>query len=155
MNPEELIRDCLSYSIFKHADSNARRSTIKSYKTGAVIFKEKNRGIEATGTSHLPLNFRYDDSENAKRSIHAEDDALDKIRYAEDKSIFSILIYTLNWNGTNHATSSRPCPPCAERLVRAGLSHIYYAERANDGVWYMNREEPARLVERTRLSDRN
>lgn len=155
MNPEKLIRDCLGYSIFKYADSNARRSTIKSYKTGAVIFNEKTHGVEAVGTSHLPLNFRYDDSENAKRSIHAEDDVLDNIRYFEDKSIFSIFIYTLNWSGTNHATSSRPCPPCAERLLRAGLSHIYYVERDNCGNWNMNREEPARLVERTRSTDRN
>ena len=149
MNPEKLIRDCLGYSIFKHADSNARRSTMKSFKTGAVIFNEKTHGVEAVGTSHVPLNFRYDDSENAKRSIHAEDDVLDNIRYFEDKSIFSIFIYTLNWSGTNHATSSRPCPPCAERLLRAGLSHIYYVERDNVGGWQLIRQTPRNLIETT------
>jgi len=149
MNPEELITKYLDHYVWRYADTNAKRSTILTFKTGAVIFNEKTKSVESTGTSHIPLNFRYDDSDHAKRSIHAEDDALDKIRHFNDKSNLSILVYTLNANMTGHVGSSRPCQGCAERLVRANLSRVYYIERDNSGVWCLNRTTPAILIGRS------
>ena len=145
MEPDDLIANELGYDILGRVRSQALRSTIQSYKTGAVIFDKKGN-VVSSGTSHLPYKF----SIGEKRSVHAEDHALDKISHISDKSNLSIVIYTLNWSGINHTTSSRPCPPCAQRLLRAGLRHVYYAERDNAGGWCMNREKPARLVKRSR-----
>jgi len=144
-DPNDLIVAELDSNILSLAVKNSNRSTIKSFKTGAVIF-DKHLNVQSVGTSHFPYGFTVGE----KRSVHAEDDALDKISWIKDKTDLSILIYTLNWSGTNHATSSRPCVGCAERLLRADLRHVFYLERDNAGSWLLNREKPARIVKRSR-----
>lgn len=143
MDPDKLIENELGYDILGRVRSQAFRSTIQSYKTGAVVFNDRNLNVISSGTSHIPYEFTVGE----KRSVHAEDHALNKISYIKDKSNLSIVIYTLNWSGANHTTSSRPCPPCAQRLMRAGLRHIYYCERDNVGGWHLNCLSPECLID--------
>jgi deoxycytidylate deaminase len=141
--PVDLIRAVLSESIARAAVKAAKRSTINSYKTGAVIF-DKHHNIKSIGVSHIPLG----DPPNGKRSVHAEDDALSKIKHIKDRKELNILVFTLNHNCSNVVGSSRPCLGCARRLTRANLKRVYYLERDNSGSWHMNRPKPATLLER-------
>lgn len=139
-----LIKTALNEKIFEAVVKTANRSTIKSFRTGAVIF-DKDMNIVSKGCSHTP----FGKAANNKRSNHAEDHALDLISHVKDKSDLSIVIYTLNRKGRNPATSSRPCADCAERLMAANLSEVYYLERDNSGNWLLNREKPDNIVART------
>lgn len=139
-----LIKTALNDEIFEAVVKSANRSTIKSFRTGAVIF-DKDMNIISKGCSHTP----FGKAANNKRSNHAEDHALDLISHIKDKSNLSIVIYTLNRKGQNPATSSRPCRDCAERLASANLMEVFYLERDNSGNWLLNQEKPDNIVART------
>ncbi len=144
MNENDLIKTALSEDILEAVVKSANRSTIRSFRTGAVIF-DKNMNIVSKGCSHTP----FGRAANNKRSNHAEDHALDSISHIKDKSDLSIVIYTLNRKGENPATSSRPCRDCAERLASADLAEVFYLERDNAGNWLLNQEKPVSIVART------
>lgn len=139
-----LIKTALSDEILEAVVKTATRSTIKNFKTGAVVF-DKELKIVSKGCSHTPIG----KAANNKRSNHAEDHALDSISHIKDKSGLSMVIYTLNRKGQRSATSSRPCADCAERLASANLDEVFYLERTNSGDWLLNREKPDSIVART------
>lgn len=140
----DLIKTALSNDLLEAVVKTAKRSTIRTFRTGAIVF-DKNMNIVSKGCSHIPDG----KAANNKRSNHAEDHALDLISHIKDKSDLSILIYTLNRKGQKPATSSRPCADCAERLANAGLNEVYYLERDNSGEWLLNREKPDMIKART------
>ena len=140
---DNLIKATLSKGILDVAVKQANRSTIESFKTGAVLF-DKNKNIVEAGCSHVPLYTWLKD----KRSVHAEDDVLDKIVHIGDRSSLSMLVYTIGRSG-NHTYSSKPCKICAERLRNSDISNLYYLEKCNDGSWTLNEESPHQLIERS------
>lgn len=140
-----LIKSALNERILERSVKAANCSTINTFKTGAIIF-DRNFEVISWGCSHIPDG----KPPTGKRSVHAEDHALDKIRHLEnDFPNYSILVYTLSGKSGNVATSSRPCVGCSMRIADANLKHVYYLEQANDETWTLNRETPVNLVQRT------
>ena len=139
-----LIRAILSKSILEVAEKQANRSTIETFKTGAVVF-DKNMNIVEAGCSHVPM---YTWLRN-KRSVHAEDDVLSKIVHVENRSDLNMLVYTLGKSG-NPTYSSKPCKICAERIIGSNINKVYYLERCNDDTWTLNEESPTNLIKRSK-----
>jgi deoxycytidylate deaminase len=142
---DNLIRAALGNNILSAAVKQSLRSTIETFKTGAVLFDKDGKIVE-TGCSHVPLYTWLKD----KRSVHAEDHVLNKIIHIEKEELrhMSMLIYTLGKSG-NPATCSKPCSKCAERLVSSGIKNICYLEKSNDNEWNFNIEAPISITERT------
>lgn len=132
------------------AEKQAMRSTLKTFKTGAIIFSYKTGAIIGRGCSHHKLG-------SPRNTIHAEEHAL-RISYGmrnfgEDrfkKSDLGIVIVTLG-RSLNYACSSRPCIGCVKQLYYA-VDYVHYAERMNDGSWVINSEEPRYLMKRIDMS---
>jgi deoxycytidylate deaminase len=140
-----LIKATLGRSILEVVVKQANRSTIETFKTGAVLFDSKSKEIIESGCSHAPLYTWLKD----KRSVHAEDDILNKTVHLKEKSGLSVLVYTLGKAG-NPTISSKPCSGCAERLYGANIDNVYYLERCNDESWTLNEESPANLIARSK-----
>jgi len=139
---EKLASKFLNEEVVCAACKAAKRSPLKLFQTGAVIYNKENFEIVCYGTSHNPIESRGD----GKRSVHAEDDALNKIRHIEDKSGLGIFIYTISRKSGNMAGSSRPCNGCATRLQKEKIHEVTYLERCNDNSWALNREQPKNLI---------
>lgn len=138
----QFLEDVLPEFVWIEAEKQAYRSTLKNYRTGAVIFHKKDMTILARGCSHVPQ------SENVM-SVHAEGHALDNFNKEYSGSFQTgILVVCIN-KADNYAFSARPCAHCADRLRVGGINTVYYAERINDGTWICNIESPKELVDRT------
>jgi deoxycytidylate deaminase len=127
--------DALPFDMWKQVYKQAERSTLDSFRTGAIIFDSKTLEVIGRGCSHH--------SEwTTITSVHAEDHALKESKHKRDESkygIFSVLILTIGKAG-NPTYSSRPCINCADRLYGEMISFIYYPERLTDGNWIINCE---------------
>lgn len=97
----------------------AQRSTIRTHKTGAVIFN-RNGLILSNGWSHTP---HYKLS-NGKRSIHAEIHALARGRQTNLNGAL-IAVATVSGKSGN-CTTGMPCLDCAIALRAADISGVYY-----------------------------
>jgi deoxycytidylate deaminase len=146
-DPNGLITATLSKKILDVAVKQANRSTIETFKTGAVLF-DKNGNVVESGCSHVPMYTWLKD----KRSVHAEDDVLNKIVHVSDRTNLSMLVYTLGKSG-NPTYSSKPCNICAERLRDSEINNLYYLERCNNGSWTLNEENPHQLIERSNYNE--
>lgn len=142
-----LIKAVLGKNILETAVKQANRSTIETFKTGAVLFDTKSKEIVESGCSHAPLYTWLKD----KRSVHAEDDILNKTVHIKEKSGLSVLVYTLGKAG-NPTISSKPCKGCAERLYSSSIDEIHYLERCNDESWTLNSESPFSLIKRSKYT---
>lgn len=143
-DPNSLIEAALGKEILEAVVKQANRSTIESFKTGSVLFDWKEKKVIEGGCSHTPLYTWLKD----KRSVHAEDDVLNKTNHLKEESRLSILIYTIG-RGGNPAISSKPCEICAERLFGSAIDRVFYLERCNDGSWTLNDETPENLIIRS------
>lgn len=103
----------------------AKRSPIKSYKTGAII-TYKGRFI-ANGWSHIP-----EFVPNRKRSLHAELHALAR---AHPTRVHGCVLHIATVRGKNdNITLARPCLDCAIALASSGIIAVHYTidnERAD------------------------
>jgi tRNA(Arg) A34 adenosine deaminase TadA len=131
------------------AEKQAHRSTLRTFKTGAVIFNHKTGEILGKGCSH------HHEFSNVN-TVHAERHALRESYGMRNYGNFhrpkdlSIVIVTLGRNG-NFAYSSRPCVGCAQAMMN-NINSIYYAERTNDGGWVINGTTPGGLMSRAHQS---
>jgi deoxycytidylate deaminase len=135
------IREAGLEEIWQAVLKQAERSTLNSFRTGAIVFS-KSGEIIGKGCSHHR-------AWSSKASVHAEDAALEDAHDAEDHNI---LIASIGKAG-NPAYSSKPCLSCAMQLEKRGVQHVYFLERLNDGWWIMNVVTPSELVEQAILSD--
>lgn len=137
--------DILPFDLWKQVYKQAERSTLDSFRTGAIIFDSKTLEVVGRGCSHH--------SEWTKViSVHAEDHALKESKHERKKyKPFSVLILTIGKAG-NPTYSSRPCVFCADRLYDEMISFIYYPERLTDGNWVVNCESPYELKTRADTS---
>jgi len=138
----QYLEEVLPEHIWVEAEKQATRSTLKNYRTGAVIFLKKDFTILARGCSYIP-------NVGGIMSVHAEGHAIDNFNkeYSGDYQT-GILVVCIN-KADNYAFSARPCAACADRLSTYGIDTVYYAERVNDGTWVCNVETPKELVDRT------
>lgn len=96
----------------------ARRSTMRSHRTGAVIARDGV--VISNGWSHTP---HYTLS-NGQRSIHAEIHALARGRH---KSLDGAEIFIATVSGkSGNLTNGMPCLDCAIALRAAGVYAVHY-----------------------------
>lgn len=83
--------------------------------------QNKTHTLQATYNQYRELN-----GDNVKHMLHAELDALSKIRYSDiDWSKVEIYIYREN-RSTNEKALSYPCSACKQYIVKLGIKNIYY-----------------------------
>lgn len=135
-----LLTEAAPMSIWEEATKQARRSTHKRHRTGAVIFKSGKRPeIFAKGCS-------YDhDGGMVIASVHAEHEAISNLPRDYDSDTICIVTLT---KGNNFAKNSRPCLSCARQLVGI-VKEVIYCEMMNDGFWVVNQETIDSLLNRT------
>ncbi len=141
--PDDMLQQFASLDLWKVAEEQARRSTMRRYLTGAVAYygmgNHKSIKVYAKACSYRGLT---------NISVHAEQDLcrkLDRVQYGGAM----VLIVTLGKAG-NYAHSSRPCISCAQRLANYAWG-IIYADRDNTGEWTVHKESPSDLVKRAGL----
>lgn len=121
---------------WREAENQARRSTLKTFKTGAVIFNHKTEEIVGKGCSHHTATVS---ANTCHAEQHALRDSYGARNYGENyhkEYELSIVIVTLG-RSMNFAYSSRPCVMCAQQLA-GNIGFVHYAERLNDGSWIVN-----------------
>jgi pyrimidine deaminase RibD-like protein len=136
MVDSSVLENALPISLWWEAFSQSQRSTLFTFKTGAIIFDKDNK-ILSKGCSHHGIR---------EGTIHAEEHCL-KFVGKEIAAKNSILVVTVGKSG-NFAYSSRPCFSCVRLMKKYNLSNVYYAERLNHGQWIVNSESPIELWER-------
>ncbi len=100
----------------------AKRSTMRSHKTGAIIVRSGT--VLSNGWSHTPA---YKLS-NGQRSIHAEIHALARGRHLY---LHGTEIYIATVSGkSGNLVSAKPCLDCAIALRAAGVYEVIYS------TWY-------------------
>lgn len=141
---EDTLVEALPISIWEEGVKQAKRSTLRRFKTGAVVFHMKSGYIIGGGCSHIA-------EDNDINTTHAERHAL-RNTYGERNyggnskwGEYGILIVSLGRSG-NFTYSSRPCLKCAKELDNDNIASVYWPERLNNGDWVVNCESPADLV---------
>jgi deoxycytidylate deaminase len=142
--------DILPFDLWKQVYKQAERSTLDSFRTGAIIFDTKTMEVIGRGCSH-----HSEWTTTVLFSTHAEDHALKESKHKRlhNKS-YSVLVLTIGRAG-NPTYSSRPCISCASRLEEEDIDLVYYPERLTDGNWTINCEKSIDLVDRASDSDFN
>lgn len=99
----------------------AKRSTIKRFKTGAVIV-DRNGAIVSLGWSHMT------DRRMAQYySMHAE---LHAILRAEKSRLKGATMYVATIVGkSGNVTSAKPCPACEGVIASVGIKDVVFTER--------------------------
>jgi deoxycytidylate deaminase len=144
MNPEirQLAKESFPIELWEEAYKQAKRSTLGSFKTGAVIFN-RDFNIVSKGCSHHR-------AWSPKPTVHAEEHALKELSGFTGKP--NILIVTIGRSG-NPAWSSKPCVSCATMLCNHYFDDIIWPERNNMGEWTINIESSAGLSGRIARSE--
>jgi tRNA(Arg) A34 adenosine deaminase TadA len=134
----DLITSRFNREIYNEAYKQAERSTLKNFKTGAVMFKGED--IYIKGCSHTKMGFQ------PLASVHAEEHCVDLFRKSRKVYDLSIFVLCIGGRNKNPAFSSKPCFNCANRLQSINVAYVYYLERTNDGIWTMNVKKPIDLI---------
>jgi dCMP deaminase len=108
----------------------AELSYCKRRQVGCVLVKDGSIiAIGYNGTPPGEDNDCEDCNGMTKSSVtHAEDNALRKLIRRNESSI-----------GCSVFTTTAPCESCAEKLISAGVAHIYFAEyyKNKKGIQYL------------------
>lgn len=121
--PEKHFKTCSGKRTFflERAMQLALKSTCIQHRHGCVIVKDNE--IIAEGYNHHVVHFQH------KMSIHAEVDALSKLKYNR-KIIPECEMYVVRI-GTdrmgNPLKYSRPCMDCSRAIEKAGVRRVYYS----------------------------
>lgn len=127
----------LPEGIWEEANKQARRSTLKNFKTGAVIFHPKTGEILSKGCSHTKHGA------SSLASVHAEVHCIEN--HHKYMSPYVMFILSIG-KAKNPAFSSKPCSSCTRKLSTWGAEVVYYLERLNNGLWIMNIKTPYELL---------
>lgn len=135
----DLVTKQFSEKIFEEAYKQAERSTLKNFKTGAVVFKGEE--IILRGCSHTTLDLHQ------LASIHAEAHCIEQVwKRKLDFSDLDMFILAIGKTG-NPAFSSKPCLSCVRKMHIVPVRYVYYLERLNNGIWTMNVKTPLDLMD--------
>ena len=144
---ERARKDSLGFDIWDAVHVQAERSTLGSFRTGAIVFNTKTLEMIGKGCSHHSVS-------SVLSTVHAEEHAL-KDCWGIRNNLplgYSIALMTIGKAG-NPTYSSRPCAHCALRLENSGIEFVYYPERINSGDWVINCDTPSSLA--MRIEDSN
>lgn len=121
--PEKNLKTCSAKQtlFLERAMQLALKSTCRHHRHGCVIVKDNE--IVAEGYNHHVMHFQH------KMSIHAEVDALSKLKY--NRKIFPECEMYVVRIGTdrmgNPLKYSRPCCDCSRAIEKAGVRRVYYS----------------------------
>ena len=108
----------------------ARRSTIRTFKTGAVIYAPDGN-LVSTGWSHYTELLRL----QRFRSIHAEVHAIFR---APPQLLEGSRIYIANIRGkSGNVGLAKPCLPCLSYLADVGVWEAYYTVEGAEWTRYV------------------
>ncbi|GIU69090.1 MAG: hypothetical protein KatS3mg002_0326 [Candidatus Woesearchaeota archaeon] len=126
--------DKISPTIIRKAIEEAKKSSHKSHRLGAVIFSNGTK-IISWGHNHSQRAARRVNSKYLKwpKTIHAEVDAILKSR--TDLKRKKILVVRIN----NHDQFllAKPCEWCQLYLKYVGIRHVYYSINKYPYIEYM------------------
>lgn len=125
----------LNSKMFNVAQSVSELSEFPRIQIGAVIARKHM--ILAVGTnqekSH-PLQKKYNrnrfekEQDTCQHHLHAEMDALLKVKNNTD--LFKATIYVFRRNGNGNLAMSRPCAACMTKIKEVGIRKIHYTTDA-------------------------
>ncbi len=149
MSDEALMRPSWDLWFMRMAYVVAERGSCQRKRVGAVIVRDLDRTIVATGYNGAPRGMPdcltvgcdvrvIDGRESCVRTLHAESNALD--RFTPSKQTHSLY------------TTVIPCRNCALRIVQAGIDRVYYHEHyVSQGTTEVDaifkRQDPATMRE--------
>jgi len=125
----------LNEKMFKVAKTVSDLSDFPRIQIGAVVARKHT--ILAVGTNQVkshPLQKKYNkerfekEQDTCQHHIHAEMDALLKVKNVDDLSKASIYVFRRNGNGA--LAMSRPCPACMTKIIEMGIKKVYYTTDA-------------------------
>lgn len=99
--------------ILEVAIKTAKKSTMR-YRVSCVLVDNRGR-VVATGYNHMATNGRS----MGHWSVHAEADALSKVKKIPDGSNLTAFIYRKNSRAID------PCPSCEKLLKAYGIERIF------------------------------
>src|SRR3954462_10019469 len=113
---DDLLKQYAPLEDWEEAIKQAKRSTFKRHRTGAVIIDSRGT-IRGKGCSHKRDGFRAN-------SVHAEQHAIGSFYYKQYGALPSFCIVVTLTKVDNFASCSRPCHDCAISLQTNGLNVI-------------------------------
>ena len=128
---ERVSRDELCMQI---AQLVANRGTCSRARVGAVLGRDGR--ILATGYNGPPSGFPHcTDPDGCTDVDRAEPSGCVRSVHAEANAIAYAARYGISTNGASLYCSHLPCRRCAELIINAGISTVYYATdyRVKDG----------------------
>jgi len=129
---------------FNVAKSVSQLSDFRRCHIGCVVVYRKNiisTGFNSTKTHTLQYvynHLRFDVNEKAIHSVHAEIDALSKIRYLDiEWNKVNVYVYRGRKNDGSPMLA-KPCVSCRAYMKKLGVRNIYYSDY--DSYGYMKLE---------------
>jgi deoxycytidylate deaminase len=117
--------------LFNVAEAVAQLSDFPRIQIGAVIARKNHIlsvGVNREKSHPLQKKFNaqrfVDNFDTCQHHLHAEMDALLKVKRGEDLSKVSVYVFRKNQNG--QLAPSRPCPACLTYIKSVGIKDIFY-----------------------------
>src|SRR4051812_1986475 len=121
---DDLLKQYAPLEDWEEAIKQAKRSTFKRHRTGAVIIDYRGT-IRGKGCSHKRDGYKAN-------SMHAEQHALGS--FYKHATLSCVCIIVTLTKVDNFAGCSRPCYDCARALQTWSINALY-AEQTNEGDW--------------------
>jgi deoxycytidylate deaminase len=141
----DILTDAAPAKIWKIAISEAERSPMQGYRTGAVLI-DKNGEVLVKGCSYPSLNTKMN-------STHAERHCLAQAQHIDLREA-TCLIYTKSRRSSGASWTSRPCLNCAKALVKRGVKTAIYPVRdVNSGLWRLEEDRMMDVFQTTAVGN--
>lgn len=125
----------LHSKMFKVARAVSELSEFPRIQIGAVVARKHTiLAVGVNQTKSHPLQKRYNkerfekEQDTCQHHLHAEMDAILKVKNVNDLSKASIFVFRRNGDGV--LAMSRPCPACMAKIVESGIRKIHYTTDA-------------------------
>ncbi len=134
-----LLEKVAPIELWEIAIKQAKRSTMRRFRTGAVAYHISDFEVYARACSHTHNGGMQ------IASVHAEHALVNRLRKNNPGGAVALVV-TLNNRGS-FTSSSRPCLSCA-KLLSEQVWGVVYADKSNDGSWIINHESPNDMIGR-------
>lgn len=115
----------------KTVENIAKKKLGNSYAYNFVAVIVQGGNIISIGTNNMlkshPVHFRA--HKNFDRGVHAEFDALRRVKHQELKSA---KMYVIRFKKDGTLGNSKPCKECSEYISQTSIGKVYYIE---DEIW--------------------
>lgn len=115
--------------IIKKVIKEAEKSNMPVFKVGAVIFDGKR--IISSGHNKKGICSRiHPKYQNDRDSVHAEQNAIIKVKDWVTLSGTSMIVVRLNKSG--HMSMGYPCKMCLNMMDHVGIKEVYYSDYSGE-----------------------